>query len=300
MGSSGRSRNWLFTINHITSNTEDHLRALAKKKGVRYIVWGHESAPTTGHAHLQGFIIFENTKKFSAARGNFSPLHPRLDRGDAKAYEMMMYCKKDGRFEEHGQAPIPAVESGSRGGKKTAETFYKCIRYAEQGKFAKIRREAPGYYARYYRTWLDIHKDKGVRPDDLENVTGVWIYGPSGAGKSHYAREHFGSYYDKCVNKWFDGYQKEDCVLIDDFDKNHDKLAHHLKRWADRYSFTGEIKGGMMSLRPKFIVVTSQYRIEDIWADTETREALNRRFRRIKIHINSQGERVITEFGRES
>ena len=293
----GRSRNWLFTINRIEDNTVPQLRALGGRPGVKYMVWGSELAPTTGHAHLQGFIQFVNARKFTGVKKLFGFMSPRLDRGDGKSVEMMKYCKKDNCFEEIGTPPMTNEEAGATGARKREMNFKQAIKLAEQGKFDKLRKKWPGMFIRYYRTWLAIHKDSGVRPPDLDQVTGIWVYGPSGSGKSHYARERFPLYYDKACNKWFDNYQQEPAVLIDDFDKKHDVLAHHLKRWADRYSFSGEIKGGQINLRPEWIVVTSQYRISDIWSDTETVEALNRRFIKIKIHIDSQGNRVIQEQG---
>ena len=52
-----------------------------------------------------------------------------------------------------------------------------------------------------------------------------------------------------------------------------------MKRWSDRYPFPAAIKGGYLKIRPKKIVVTSQYLPEDIWDDKETLEAINRRFK---------------------
>lgn len=292
------SRNWLFTVNNIPEGYGHVLQQIFKVKNVQYLVVGRETAPTTGHKHLQGFIRFENVRRFSGVKKLLKDLNnPRLDHGDGKAYSMMMYCKKDGDFIEYGKPPSSSAERTTKSGDATRASWKYCIREAEAGNFVRIKKKYPALYTRYYRTFLAMHKDNGARPDDLLEVTGVWIYGPAGSGKSHYARTEFPENYDKPCNKWFDNYQGEPFVLLDDFDKNHSVLAHHLKRWSDRYAFSAEIKGGQINLRPKRIVVTSQYRINEIWSDSETQDALNRRFIKIKIHIDSQGNRVIQNQG---
>ena len=78
--------------------------------------------------------------------------------------------------------------------------------------------------------------------DKLENL---WIHGKSGAGKSHYVRENHPGFYDKPLNKWWDGYKDQKVVLIDDLEEQHGKwIGFFLKRWADHYSFPAETKGG--------------------------------------------------------
>lgn len=293
-----KSRNWLFTCNAYDDADEERIKELASDLGVKYLVYGRETAPSTGHKHLQGFVVFRHARKFSGVRTFFSSLtHADLRPGDAKAVAMMEYCKKDGDFVEFGVPPQTAQASGSKGGRKKQDEWKVIVSKAKAGKFEWIEKHHPKVFTAHYRTFKQLFKDYGPMPKDENDVTGVWIYGPAGAGKSYYAREAYGNYYDKPCNKWFDNYQGEEHVLIDDFDEKHSVLAHHLKRWADRYAFSAEIKGGQINLRPKKIIVTSQYRIEDIWSDEKTRDALNRRFTKIKIHIDSQGNRVIQEQG---
>lgn len=296
--SGDRSRNWLVTCNRYGADDLVLISSLAKDISVRYMIFGEELAPTTGHKHLQGFVQFRHVRKFVGVQKFFAGLtHANLCMGDCKAVKMAEYCKKSGEFWEFGRAPVPSAVSGSRGGTQRKVNYEQVIKLAEEGKFDKLKRKFPKQFIAYYRTLQGIHKDYGVMPADLDGVTGVWIYGPSGSGKSHYAREKFPGCYDKACNKWFDNYKGEKNILLDDFGKSHHVLAHHLKRWSDRYAFSAEVKGSQINLRPDFIVVTSQYRIGEIWSDIETVDALNRRFSKIKIHIDSQGNRVIQSQG---
>lgn len=68
----------------------------------------------------------------------------------------------------------------------------------------------------------------------------------------------------KPLSKWWDGYNQEDVVLIDDFELDSLKyLGHYLKLWADPYGLLhGEVKGGKVSLNFKKLYVTSNYTIE--------------------------------------
>lgn len=79
--------------------------------------------------------------------------------------------------------------------------------------------------------------------------------------------------------KRWDGYQQEPVVLIDDVDLTHRFLAPYLKIWAERFPFTAELKGSSARIRPRHIIMTSNYETKAIWPDYETLlTAIRRRF----------------------
>jgi len=79
---------------------------------------------------------------------------------------------------------------------------------------------------------------------------------------------------------------------MDDMSPKYEMLGDFLKDWADRYGIGGETKGGMVQLKHTKFIVTSQYSIEDTWADEETRSAIRRRFKVIHMSIPFMFERV--------
>lgn len=81
--------------------------------------------------------------------------------------------------------------------------------------------------------------------------------GPTGLGKSKLAWEEAGleAYPKDPRSKWWDGYQGERNVVLDEFRGDID-IAHIL-RWLDRYPVLVETKGGSTALRAECIWITS-------------------------------------------
>lgn len=122
--------------------------------------------------------------------------------------------------------------------------------------------------------------------------TCLWIYGGTGIGKSRYVRTNYsGQFFEKSMNKWWDGYVGQKTVLLDDFDKKGECMGHNLKIWADCYSFTAEVKGGTIRPFIDTFIITSQYLPKDIFCqgedntkwDHELCAAIERRFKIVTI-----------------
>ncbi|ALE29546.1 replication associated protein [Lake Sarah-associated circular molecule 6] len=268
------SRGWCFTCNNYSES--DYNGFLAAESV--YLVIGKEIS-STGTPHLQGYIYFRTEKSLRTLRKLSDRSHWEPAKGDSDSN--FCYCSKGENFIERGTRPATGKRKAANGLAKIKENYAETVELAKKGKLDEID---PGHLLRFYGSIKSLQKDNLVRPSDSEELTGLWIYGPSGCGKSKYVRDTYGQdFYYKLANKWWDGYRQEETVLIEDLGTEHDKLGHHLKLWSDRYAFSGETKGGMLSCRPKRIVVTSQYSIEEIFLDEKTQEALNRRFTKLRL-----------------
>lgn len=75
-------------------------------------------------------------------------------------------------------------------------------------------------YVKHYRTLKEIAKDHMGKVSANPVLDNRWICGPTGCGKSYGVSKEFPDAYPKMCNKWWDGYQGEDTVVIEDLDEN--------------------------------------------------------------------------------
>ena len=263
-----RSRNYVFTLNNYEESDYDAL-----KDHYRYLVVGKEVGES-GTPHMQGYIIFKTMKSLPQLKKILPRAHWEIRRGTHE--EARDYCKKDGDFIEDGDEPMTKQAKGAAGGTAEKRRWDDAREAAKKGRFDEIPSDI---YCKYTSNFHFIARQNMAAPPEINNLDNHWYYGPPGSGKSSSARKDYPDYYDKPCNKWWDGYQDQEAVIIDDFDKDHKMLGHHLKRWADHYPFTAEIKGSAINIRPKHIIVTSNYLPEDIFDDQTLVDAVRRRFK---------------------
>lgn len=262
-----RYRHFIFTMNNYQSTD------LVDSLVCRYIIYGKEVGER-GTPHLQGFVSFKDACTKSAVIRKMPGCHIEVARTVNEAIE---YCQKEGDFTERGERPQDPAEQGA-----AEQERWRAIRLAaEEGREEDIPEMIRFKHARL----IEFHRDRAAKRRHLDDTEEkhLWYYGPSGTGKSRKARTDHPAAYLKNCNKWWCGYEDEDTVLIEDFDKKHDMLVHHMKIWADRYPFLAEIKGSARRIRPKLVIVTSNYHPSEIWQEHSDLEPILRRFRVVRF-----------------
>nr|UOF78741.1 rep protein [Cressdnaviricota sp.] len=275
--SNSRSRNWVFTTNNYTHADEHKLRRLACK----YIVFGRERAGTTGTRHLQGYVSFANAKKFHQVKA-LLPERSHIELRMGTSAQAAEYCKKDGDFEEFGEPPMELSDIQKLGGEASKVKWGEIHKLACAGGFTELADKFPKEWIQF-KPRLESLYTPTTAPLDGE-LHHEWWVGPTGSGKSRALWDLYPNHFAKMINKWWDGYRHQDIVAIEEWSPDNSITAQSLKRWADRYPFTGEIKGGTMErIRPTKIIVLSNYTLEQCFPRSEDLQPLKRRFKVIEF-----------------
>ncbi|WP_445775570.1 hypothetical protein [Shewanella sp.] len=265
-----KSRYWIGTMNNpITSPSFDDTKML-------YMVYQKERGESGTH-HYQIYVQLPSARALSTMRNLIPDTHWEIQRGTNE--QARQYCmKEDTRLED----PIEYGEFKPSGGKQGKRTDLEDVIEMVKQKRPREEYAFTPTYVKYYRG-LEAIRLIAIPPYEHNDIRGEWYYGPSGTGKSRKAFEENPGAFRKAQNKWFDGYDNQDVIIIDDLDTA--TLGHHLKIWADRYPCTGEIKCGTVQLTHKKIIVTSNWSIEELFKDDPKMiEPLKRRFKEILFY----------------
>lgn len=260
-----RSRGYVFTLNNYT---EEEINSL-KLCGSKYLIFGKEIGEN-GTPHLQGYVYWNCLKSLKQMKKINGRAHWEIQKGSFE--QAIEYCKKDGSFEELGVAPMSQKKKGETEKKR----YQRAWELAKKGDLEEIDADIR---VRLYGTLKRIRADYQQAPDPIETLEHEWYWGDSGTGKTRKAREENPGAYLKNANKWWCGYVDQEVVLIDEWSPSHECLASHLKQWADHHPFCAETKGSSIAIRPRKIIVTSNYSPEQCFTREEDLEPIRRRFK---------------------
>jgi len=235
---------WRFTLNNWTEAEYEE----CKQWDYTRIIIGKEIGPECGTPHLQGTVVFKSAKRLTGLK----KLNNRISWRPANFIEASFeYCRKDGNYWEDDRR-----KQGDRTDIKKAKEMFRAGASVHQ-----IALEVDSYQAA--RMGELLIRTAPFRSVAIQREI-LWFCGATGTGKSETARLLYPDLYLKDTYKWWDGYNGEETVLIDDMRGDFCKF-HELLRLLDRYTYRGEIKGGSVPITATRIIITSPYRPEDLY-----------------------------------
>lgn len=250
-----------------------------------YLIYQVEQCPTTNNLHCQAYFEFDRTVRFSHIKKIIGDpnLHCEVRRGTQE--EAIKYCSKvETRVEGPWEIGVPSKGQGNRKDLEVLRLALASDQSMEEvadANFANFLRYPKSFYA--YRT---------LKRPDRSFRTELYIhYGLSGTGKSHDAY-HPGAYYLRKGNGdavWFDGYEGQEIVVIDDF---YGWIPWSLLlNLADCYPLTVDTKGGHVKFTSKRIYITSNAHPSTWYPRMHDKTPLYRRVTKC-IHYESLTERT--------
>lgn len=265
-----KARGHVFTVQNYTSDDRERIATMAKD--ATYCIYGDEIAPTTGTPHLQGYVLFKNARKSKAVSNKYlNKAFTEAAKGNAQ--QNRTYCIKSGTFKEYGTCP-------SQGARNDLKTFIDKVKLKKLTQ-TELFEENTSVFARY-PAFVSKAQSFYHPPARLDALDNYWYHGPPGTGKTHASKLHTpDSYHIKMANKWFDLYNDEKSLILEDIGPDQKFLGYFLKLWADLDPVTAEVKGGSKLIRPKHVIVTSNYAICEMGFDLVTTRALERRFQEV-------------------
>lgn len=259
-----KSRFWLFTEfnnDNVQGYAQWFDRLYNGEAGIVYICGQKERCPDTSRDHIQGYVIFDRRRHLQPVKRLMDSQSIHLERRRGNHRQAVEYCSKEesriGEFIERGEFDDRGAQS------KCLDTVQKRIRDGDS--LLEIADEHFGIWCRYYRSF-QLYKSMVVPTRNFKSVVRVY-YGPSGVGKSRRATYECGEdAYRKPRGEWWDGFDGQSDVIIDDFYGwiQFDELL----RCFDRYGHRVPIKGGFVNFAPKLIIVTSNVEPRK-WYDAE-------------------------------
>jgi len=279
-----------FTLNNPTNDEWGHLLDGIKHQFVNYMVFQLEAGSSL---HVQGYFQVQRRMKITTAKRLISRrCHIEIAKGsDQHNYD---YCTKvDSRVDGPHEFGLREPRSGTNGVPNVLVSFQQELKKGKTIRDVVMTDNSTlPTYCRYrnglreFEAWCQADLDRPI----LKELDNVWISGPPGVGKSHSARMHNPGYFLKPPSKWWDGYNYQETVIIDDMTPSLMRSIYKdFLIWTEKVPFPAEVKGGIIhNVRPKKFVVTSNYTIEQLFErlakssglddDTISVVAIKRRF----------------------
>ncbi len=219
---------------------------------------GQREIGEAGNVHLQCYVEYALRVRMRQVRSMFPGAH--IERRLGTAEEAAKYCLDETKRRDHPDREVNHVEYGQRSiTRQGARTDMERLKgwCKRKRSYKEISEEFFGQWLRYekgIRSYCDL------RAEPREDRTETWIlYGPSGTGKStlafQYAMKNHWTIFNQDGSQWWDGYDGEECIIVDEFDGEWS--YRFWKLLCDRQPLKVPVKGGYRQFKAKCVIFTS-------------------------------------------
>lgn len=269
-----RVRSFIGTWNNYPNDWETKYTKLFSTTKFKYII-GASEVGAEGTPHIQTHFDLVCAKTLTAFQKLLQKHDIRMaikvPTDTQHAANNRNYCEKEEDYKVWGCKP-------SQGQRTDLQSFMAYTKNSSDSRLTMMETHPMIFakYSRFANEYITRTRTAETLNWSDEQCPNIWMYGPPGSGKSSQFQGQPSTYL-KDDTKWWDNYDGEDTVLIEELGPEHKHLLRFLKIWADRYPFNAEVKGGYSGkIRPKRIVVTSNYRPIDIWSNDDVLPLIRR------------------------
>lgn len=265
-----KSRFWCFTL-----HVDDINRQINKPDDCKYMVYQYERGEG-GKLHIQGYMEFNKAvgggQKADWVKKCIQGAHTEIkysSRELARHYCMKpcsaeceyKHCveareKLNGRIDWEHVKPIEvgSMET-SKGQRNDIEELKDLIKSGAD--YETVKDKFYGMCMKYEK-FIRTEIARAQKKRDWKTKV-VVVFGKAGAGKSRWVREQYPNAYwlgkTNTGTVWWNDYDGHEEVVIDDF---YGWIPFdYMLRLCDRYPMSGEVKGGVVNIVPKVLVLTS-------------------------------------------
>lgn len=257
--SSVRNRNWI-----VTSFDENQFK-FYENEAISYEIYQIETCPKSGRLHKQGYIELTEAKPLSWIRKLDTKAHWEPRKGTQN--DAIKYCSKE---ESRKEGPFEMGTKKSQGKRNDLIEIKEKI--DTKVPLRQIAEEHFGDYIRYHKgieRYIELTMEHRT---DAPKV--FWRWGLAGCGKTRYCVETHPNHYIKDSTQWWNGYNQQEAIIIDDFDGKWP--YRDLLRLLDRYQYQGQTKGGYVKINSPYIYITCEFPPNHYWSGNELDQVTRR------------------------
>lgn len=308
------ARRFVIVWHDDTLSTRAHgqaqLQAMVDAGVISYGIGGVETGSRGETPHLQMYVRTPRSVRLRAFIAEVHRYFPtaHVETAYADDARNIRYCQKEGDWFEVGESPIDTpINNHKAATQRAVDQYARAIELAKAGRWDEID---PQLRLRHGHSLNQVGYQVHTVNDPIDHQAGIWIAGPRGTRKTTAVEQALNKvraienqgvprnewsdiYYLKAQSKWWDGYNGEPIVFIDDLDPQKARdLGELLKHWGGHLPFPAEFKGGQIRIRPSVIIITANVTPEQVWAGRSADVYLDPILKRYEVIEVAEGEYI--------